>query len=263
MFDIFQYSFIIRGIEAGIVVGIIAPLIGTFLVLRRYSLIADTLSHVALAGIAVGFITGIHPIIAATATSVAASVFIERLRTTKRVYGESALSLFLSGSLAIAVILLSIGNGLSGTLFSYLFGSITTVTSSDLWVISILGIIVILTVIAFYKELFYITFDEETAAVNGLPTRLLNTIFIILSAVTITISIPIVGILLISALMVIPVVTALQLRKSFRTTIILAECFSLSAVCIGIISSFYLDIPSGGAIVVVALLQFLLTLVIQ
>src|SRR6185369_9090974 len=158
MLDIFQYSFVIRGLEAGIIVAIIAPLIGIFLVLRRYSLIADTLAHVSLAGIALGLLFGINPIFTALGATVISSLGIERLRTTKRIYGESALALFLSGSLALAVVLLSISHGFNTNLFSYLFGSIVTVTSTDVITIAILGAVVVTTLILFYKELVYITF---------------------------------------------------------------------------------------------------------
>src|SRR4030042_3364836 len=131
MLELFTYGFIIRGLEAGIIVGIIAPLIGIFLVLRRYSLIADTLSHVSLAGIAIGLLLRINPLITAMITTLSASLFIERLRATKKVYGESALSIFLSGSLAVAIILLGIAHGFSVDLFSYLFGRIVTVKQTD------------------------------------------------------------------------------------------------------------------------------------
>src|SRR3989338_7997583 len=186
MLDIFQYSFVIRGLEAGIIVAIIAPLIGIFLVLRRYSLIADTLAHVSLAGIAIGLLLGINPVLTALGTTIVASLGIEKLRTTKRIYGESALALFLSGSLALAVVLLSLSHGFNTSLFSYLFGSIVTVTTSDVYIIIALAVIVIATLILFYKELVYTSFDEEAAQVSGIPNRLLNTILIVLSAVTVS-----------------------------------------------------------------------------
>ncbi|OGG11561.1 metal ABC transporter permease [Candidatus Gottesmanbacteria bacterium RBG_13_45_10] len=257
MLELFTYGFIIRGLEAGIIVGIIAPLIGIFLVLRRYSLIADTLSHVSLAGIAIGLLLRINPLITAMITTLSASLFIERLRATKKVYGESALSIFLSGSLAVAIILLGIAHGFSVDLFSYLFGSIVTVKQTDVLWIAFVSFIVGGVILAFYKELLYITFDEETAQVTGIPTTFMNTIFVLLAAITVTVAIPIVGILLISALMVIPVVAALQFKMSFKQTIVIAEVLSLVSVVFGIISSFYLNIPSGGAIVCIALLLFI------
>src|SRR5664279_1626286 len=140
MFDLFQYGFIIRGFEAGIIIAVISPLIGIFLVLRRYSLIADTLSHVSLAGVAIGLLLKINPLITAIAAAVVSSVAIEKLRLSKRIYGESALSIFLSGSLALAIVIISLAHGFSVDLFNYLFGSIVTVKQSDVLIILVTGI---------------------------------------------------------------------------------------------------------------------------
>ncbi len=256
MIDLFHYQFVLRGLEAGLIVAFIAPLIGIFLVLRRYSLIADTLAHVSLAGIALGLLFGINPMFTALGTTIAASLNIERLRATQRVYGESALALFLSGSLALATVLLSLGRGFNANLFSYLFGSIVTVTERDVYTIAILALIVAAALSAFYKELVYIAFDEEAARVSGIPTHRLNTVLIVLSALTVSLSIPIVGVLLIGALIVIPVVAALQLGASFARTILYAEIISLGSVISGIAVSFYLNLATGGTIVLIMLAVF-------
>jgi zinc transport system permease protein len=260
MLNLFQYGFMIRALEVGVLIGAIAPLIGIFLVLRRYSLIADTLSHVSLAGVAIGLLTGINPLLTAIVTAVVSSVAIERLRLSKKVYGESALSIFLSGSLALAIVLISLANGFSVDLFNYLFGSIVTVKQSDVYIILVIGIFVFLAIMAFYKELTYITFDPEAAQVGGIPTRFINILLIVLAALTVALAIPIVGILLISALIVIPVVAALQLKKSFLSTIFYAEAISLFSVIGGIVGSFYLNLPAGGTIVLIALIIFILSL---
>lgn len=258
--SIFHYGFILRGLEAGVIVALIAPLIGIFLVLRRYSLIADTLSHVSLAGIAIGLLLGVNPVISALCTTVVASLGIERLRGSKRVYGESALALFLSGSLALAIVLLSLAKGFNTNLFNYLFGSIVTVTQFDVTTIAILAVIVVVILAAFFKELVFITFDEDAAAVSGIPAKLINTVLVVLAALTVSLSIPIVGVLLIAALIVIPVVTALQLRVSFVSTIVYAELYSLASVIAGIFASFYLNLSTGGTIVLIMLGFFALTL---
>lgn len=263
MFDLFQYGFMVRGLEAGIIIAVIAPLIGIFLVLRRYSLIADTLSHVSLAGVAIGLLLKINPLITAIIASVVSSIAIERLRISKRMYGESALSLFLSGSLALAIILISLAHGFSVDLFSYLFGNITTVKMSDVVIIGFLGILVIAAIIAFYKELLYVTVDSEAAYVSGIPTKFINILFIVLSAFTVALAIPIVGVLLISALIVIPVVTALQLKTSFKRTLFLSEAISVFSVIMGIIASFYLDLSPGGTIVMISIAIFLVTLFLK
>lgn len=256
LFEIFHYGFMVRGFEAGIVVALVAPLIGIFLVLRRYSLIADTLAHVSLAGIAIGLLLGINPVFSALGVTTLASLGIERLRTSGRIYGESALALFLSGSLALSTILISLGHGFTTNIFKYLFGSIVTVTQEDVYTIVILGVIVISVLVLLYKELVYISFDEESAQVSGIPTRGINTILIVLAALTISLSIPVVGVLLIAALIVIPVVAALQLRTSFTRTILYAEALSLVSVCAGIVTSFYLDLSTGGTIILIMLGMF-------
>lgn len=260
MFELFQYGFAIRGLEAGIIIGLIAPLIGIFLVLRRYSLIADTLAHVSLAGIAAGFLLQVNPILTAMTATVLSSVLIERLRVSRKIYGESALAIFLSGSLALAIVLISLAHGFNTGLLNYLFGSIVTVKQVDLYIIGVLGAVVATMLFLFYKELIFITFDEESAQVSGIPTRLINTLLIILAAVTVSLSIPIVGVLLISALMVIPVVTALQFRRSFGKTLVIAELVSLFSVVTGIFASFYLNLSTGGTIVLISLVVFAVSL---
>jgi zinc transport system permease protein len=263
MFDLFQYSFVVRGFQAGIIIAIIAPLIGMFLVLRRYSLIADTLAHVSLAGVAIGLLLKINPLITAIASAVFSSILIERLRMSKRIYGESALSIFLSGSLALAIVLISLSNGFGVDLFSYLFGSIVTVKQSDVYIIATLGLVVIATIIAFYKELVFTTFDEEAAKVSGIPTKSINLLLIILAAFTVSLSIPIVGVLLIAALIVIPVVTALQFKIGFLQTIILAEILSIFSVLGGIIVAYYLNVSTGGTIVLITVLLFACAYIFQ
>ncbi|MGD0523068.1 MAG: metal ABC transporter permease [Candidatus Microgenomates bacterium] len=258
MLNLFQYDFIVRGLAAGLIIAIIAPVIGIFLVLRRYSLIADTLSHVSLAGIALGLLLGINPLFTAIGATTISSVIIDKLRLSRKVYGESALALFLAGSLALAVVLISISHGFNATLFNYLFGSITTVTSSDIVTVSIMGFVVLISIILLYKELLYITFDEVSAQVSGINVKLINTIFIILSAITISLAIPTVGILLISALIVIPVITALQFKKSFIPSILIAQTLSIFSVVSGVVVSFYFNIAPGGTIVLISLLIFVI-----
>lgn len=261
MLELFNYGFIIRGFEAGIIIAVISPLIGIFLVLRRYSLIADTLSHVSLAGVAIGLLLAINPLITAIFGAVASSFLIEKLRQSKRIFGESALAIFLSGSLALAVVLISLAHGFNIDLFSYLFGSILTVKQLDVYLIAGIGTLVISLTILFYKELVYISFDEESARVSGIPTNKINMLLIVLSALTVALAIPIVGVLLISALVVIPVITALQFKKNFTKTIFIAVGFSIFSVVSGIILSFYLDLATGATIVLITIAILLLTFV--
>lgn len=260
--EILKYGFMQRALLAGLMIGTIAPTIGVFLVLRRLSLIADTLAHVALAGVAVGLLLGVHPVLGALAVTVIGAIGIERLRASGRLFGEAALAIFLSGGLAAAVIIISLAGGFNVSLFSYLFGTITAVQSRDLWVILILGLAVLGAVALFYKELFAITFDEEGARVQGVPVDALNLLVTFLVAVTVVVAMRVVGILLVSALVVIPAATALRVARNFRSTLWIAALASLIAVLAGMTASFYLGIAAGGAIVACSILLFAGTTVV-
>lgn len=260
MLNIFAFEFMQRAFLAGIAIAVTAPLIGNFLVVRRYSLMADTLAHVSLAGVAIGLLTKQQPLLTAVLASVAAAVAIETLSKNKKIFGESVLALFLSGSLALATIILSVSGGFNVDLLSLLFGSITTVTVNDLWFIVGLAVLVIAAIGALYKELFFASFDEQVAAAAGLRTRVINLILVVLAAITVSLAIRIVGILLIGALMVIPAITAMQYRVSFKRTMALSILFSLVAIVTGLVISFYLNLPSGGTIVMIALTVFFLSL---
>ena len=259
MLDIFQYSFMVRAFIAGIVIAVVAPLIGTFLVARRYSLIADTLGHISLAGIAIGLILNINPLLTALVLSILMSLIIDKLRVNKLVSGESALAMLLSGGLAFAIVLISFANGFNVDLFSYLFGSITTVKIEDLYLIVPLGIVISGIIIFYFKKFLYISFDEEGARLSGINVPVLNILLMVLTAVAVSLSIRIVGSLLIGALIVIPVVTAGQIARSFRSSLILSVVFSVLSVIIGLFASYYFNLAAGGTIVLVALIIFAIT----
>lgn len=261
--NIFTYDFMLRAFAAGSIIAIIAPVIGNFLVVRRYSLMSDTLAHVALAGVAVGLLTNTQPVLASVVVTVLASIGIELLRDGRRIYGESVLAIFLSGSLAIAVVLFSAVKGLNTNLFSFLFGSITTVSANDITIILSLGILALAAITLFYKELFFVSFDQELAQANGVRVRVFNMLLVTLAAITIVVSMRIVGALLVGALMVIPVVAAQLFARSFRGTILLSVLFSAFSVFTGLWTSYYLNLASGGTIVVVALLLFVMSVLVQ
>lgn len=263
MLDIFQFDFMVRAFEAGLVVALIAPLIGMFLVVRRYSLMADTLAHVSFAGIAVGiFLGAANPIYTALIASIVAALGIDRLRGSRKIFGDSVLAIFLSGSLAIAVIVVSLAHGFNVNILSFLFGSIATVSAPDVSLIFVLGLTVIAVVSFFYKEFFFISFDEELAKTSGLQVRVLNAVMMVLAAVTVSLAIRVVGVLLIGALMVIPVISAMQFGRGFRDTLLIATLLSLASVTLGLFGSYYLDLPSGGAIVSTALVLFFGSLIV-
>lgn len=260
MFEIFNYSFMVRAFIAGGAIAIIAPLIGTFLVMRRFSLFADSLSHVALAGVAVGIISGWHPVATAVIACIIAAVFIEKLRSEQKIYGDAALSLFLSGSLAVALVLISLAHGFNVNLFSYLFGSVAAVEEMDVYIILGLTVVVLVVLLGYYRQLFYISFDEEAAKVSGVRVKVMNLLLMTLAAVTVALSMRIVGILMVGALMVIPVLAALQIAKSFRQTLLYSVLFSVLSVFAGLVLSYQFDIIAGGAIVLLALLVFVFML---
>ncbi|WP_048601819.1 metal ABC transporter permease [Rubeoparvulum massiliense] len=267
---IFQYEFIRNSVYAGILIGIIGPLMGLFLVVRRLSLMADALSHVTLSGVAFGLLmqqrwgmTSIPPIYVGMGFATLASFFVERLRKVYRHYQEIAIPIMLSTGVALGIILISISNGFNVNLLDYLFGSISAISADDLVMISVLALIIIVVTWLFYKELVIISFDEEDAAITGVSQRLVNFIFTILVAFTIGASMQIVGILLVSAMMTLPVAAALQWQRSFRQTILLAIIHGQISVFLGIYLAFHFDWPSGGTIVLVAAFQVLVILLVK
>ncbi|NPV27396.1 MAG: metal ABC transporter permease [Firmicutes bacterium] len=261
--EFLQYDFMIRALVSGLIVGVICPVIGIFIVLKRLSMIGDCLSHAAMAGVAAGMLTGVYPVYGALAFMIAAGLTVERLRNEYRQYSELAIAVILSSSISLAIILLSVGKSYNTSVFAYLFGSILTVSGQDLKAITGLGLLVILVVWLLRKELFYIAFDEEAAHLAGIPVAMINIVFILLTAFTIAASLRIVGILLVSSLMVIPVAASLQLKQGFRRTVWLAIGLSVTSVVIGLIAAFYLDWAPGGTVVMTAVLGLLAIIMVQ
>jgi zinc transport system permease protein len=260
LMDFFAYDFLTRALIAGVIVAIVAPMLGMFLTVRRYALIADTLSHASLAGVAVGILIGVNPVITAIVVAVVIAIAIERLRLSGRFGGESILALFLSGSLAFAVVVMSAAKQFNGGVLAYLFGSITTVSVNDLWIIGGLGVITVGIICVLYRKLFLISFDEDIARANGVSVTAYSLILAILTAVTVAVSMRVVGILLIGALMVIPVLTATQFNRGFKITMVIAIVISLLSVLSGLSISYVFDLATGGTIVLCAVGLFLLSL---
>jgi len=260
MLEMLQFDFMQRALLAGIIIGIISPTIGVFVVLRRLSLIGDTLSHVTLAGVAAGILLGIYPVLSGMIFAVLAALGIEKLRKLYRSYEELAIPIMLSAGIGLAVVLISLANGFNVDLFSYLFGSVMAVSKEDLWTILIVGILIILLVYLFFKELFYLSFDEESARLSGIPHRFVNTLFIVLVALTISLSMRIVGILLVSSLMTIPVAASLQIANSFKKVYVYGIVFSLLSVIFGIGLSYLFDLATGGTIVLTSIAILLLVI---
>lgn len=259
LLDFFTYDFLTRALIAGLVIGAVAPILGMFLTVRRYSLIADTLSHASLAGVAIGIILGMNPILSAIVISILVAIGIEKLRLSGKFGGEAILALFLSGSLAFAVVAMSAVGKFNGGVLAYLFGSITTVSSGDLWIIGGLSVGIVGIVWKMYPQFFLLSFDEDVAKVNGVNVGASSMVLAILTASMVAVSMRVVGILLVGALMVIPVLAAMQFRKGFKTTIGIAIVVSLLSVVSGLVLSYSYNLATGGTIVLCAVACFILS----
>lgn len=268
---ILQYEFLQNAFFTGMIIGIIAPLLGVFIVVRRLSLIADALSHVTLAGIAASLLLekkllpagSLNPIYMGMAFSVMGSLFIEKLRTVYKHYQELAIPIILSGGIGLSVIFISLADGFNTDLFSYLFGSVSAVSRTDLWVIVCISLFVIAMIILFYKELFLISFDEEHAKASGIPVQVLHLMFIVMVALVIAASMRIVGILLVSSLMTIPVAAAIRLANGFKQTILYSIFFGETSVIGGLAISYYLDLAPGGTIVIITIIILILSILFK
>ena len=251
--EFLQYGFMHRAFAVGAVTAVICPAIGVFLVPRRLSLIADTLAHVALAGVAVGLLLGVSPSLGALVVTLAGAVGMERLRARGALQGDAALAVFLSGGFAVAVVLISLARGFNADLFAILFGSILTVSPADVWLIVALGAVVCATVGLFYKQLLAITLNEDLARTSGVPVTGLNLVLTVLTALTTVVAMRMVGVLLVSAMIVIPALTGFALGRSFRKATAIAILIALASVVLGLIAAYYLRLAAGGAVVLVAL----------
>jgi zinc transport system permease protein len=236
----------------GAIVGVLAPTVGFFLVQRRMSLIGDGIGHVAFAGVAAGVLLDVSPTLTALVACVVGAVGIEWLRSRRHAAGDQALALLFYTGLAAGVVLVSLADALDVNLFSYLFGSILTVTRGDLALVAVLGVAGLATIALLYRALCAVVLDEEGARVAGLPIGALNVVVAGLAALTIALSMQVVGILLVAALMVLPVTAATRVAWSMRSTLLLSAAIGLGSVLVGLTVSYYGDVPPGGTIVLVA-----------
>jgi zinc transport system permease protein len=251
----FEYEYMQLALAAGLVVGATAPLIGVFLVQKRLSLMGDGIGHVAFAGVAVGFLVGVWPVWSALLIATAGALAIEWVRARGRAPGDLALALFLYGGLAAAVVIIGKANvGLAAT--AYLFGQILTVTSSDVLVVVGLGFGILVVLGIAGRALFAVVLDEESARVAGLPVAACNAMLAVLTAVTVVAAMRVVGVLLIAALMVLPVASARLLARSFRSTVVLSVSIGIVAVVGGLVAAREWALAPGGAIVLSAVLIF-------
>ncbi|HEX7746817.1 MAG TPA: metal ABC transporter permease [Micromonosporaceae bacterium] len=260
--SLFQYDFMIRALVGALVIGLTAPALGIYLVQRRLSLIGDGVGHVALTGVGVGLLLNRSPVVAAVIVAAIGAVAIELIRERGRTSGDMALALLFYGGIAGGVMLVGLsGNRSNANLMSYLFGSLTTTSGTDLITIAVLGCAVVATMVVLRPALFAICHDEEYARVSGLPVRALNLLLAVTTAVTVTIAMRAVGLLLISALMVVPVAAAQQITRGFASTMALAMGLGLLSAGSGVWLAGTADTALGATIVVLAIATFVLVTV--
>ena len=254
---VLSLEFMRLALVSAVLVGLVAPAVGVFLVQRRLALMGDGIGHVALTGVALGFLLGTAPVLTAVVVATVGAVVIELVRQQGRTSGDVALALMFYGGIAGGVLLIGLSpDGSNATLLSYLFGSLTAVSPQDVVVIAVLAGALLLALAVFGRQLFAVCHDEEHAQVMGLPVRALNLLLAVMAALTVTVAMRVVGLLLVSALMVVPVATAQQLVRGFRATVVVALSVGVLAAVSGVLGSYYADTAPGALIVVVALAGF-------
>ena len=258
-----SYTFMQKALVAGIAVGLICSFMGTFLVLRRYSLFGDGIAHVAFGGISVGLFLGVFPLWTAFIVSIFGGLGLQKLRQSTKISGDAAVAVVLVSGLAVGVILVSSSGGFSVDLFSFLFGSILLISNEDTIMILAISSGIIATLVVLQKQFLHLTFNEEQAKLVGLRTTLLNYAFVILASITVVTSMRLVGILLISALIVIPNITAMMFGKGFKKTVCISMGISVISVIGGILLSYFLNLAPSGTIVVIAVGILVGTLVLK
>jgi zinc transport system permease protein len=256
---LFSYQFFQFAIIGGILAGIVCAIVGVFIILRKQAMLGDGLAHASFGGIAIGLFLGLLPLVTALIVSIVTVLSISYLRRKGIAPSDTAIAVFLALGFATGLILISLSGGFSVDLFSYLFGSILTIDITDLGIICALSVSIILFLTLFYREMVAITFDEEFAKLSGIPVHVLSPAFDVLVAVTIVLSIKIVGVILVSALIVIPALAALQLGLSFRKTVLASVLFSILSVFSGITLSAVYGLATSGVIVFIAGAIFLIT----
>ncbi|MEU8349955.1 metal ABC transporter permease [Streptomyces sp. NPDC048845] len=257
--ELLTFPFMQRALIAAALVGITAPAIGIYLVQRRQAIMGDGIGHVAMTGVALGFLLQTGPIWTATVVAVLGAVGMELIRSRGRTSGDVALALLFYGGMAGGVMIINLAEGGStANLSSYLFGSITTVADGDVVAVCLLAAFVVSVTLGLRRQLFAVCQDEEFARVAGLPVRLLNLLLAVTAAVTVTVAMRIVGLLLVSAMMVIPVAAAQRVTRGFAATLALAVGIGVTVCLAGTVTTYYVDAPSGAAIVLLAIAVFLL-----
>lgn len=260
--EILSYPFMQRALLGGLLIAISCSLLGVFLVLRRLSLLGDGLAHASFGGVALGLLLKINPLYTALGFAIIASLGIDKLVKRIKLYGESAIALVLATGMSFALIIIGFAQGFNYNLFSFLFGSILTINYNDIYLLIGLLILILIFFKLFYKDLIYSTFNEDIARVRKKRVDLVNRIFIVLTAITIVLSIRAVGILLISALLVIPALIGLRLAKSLKITLLISTIASILGIYLGVYFSYLFNLPAGGTIVMSLVVLFIISIII-
>ena len=255
--SLLQHDFMVRALLAAVFTGLAAPAVGTYLVQRRLALMGDGIGHIAVTGVGLGLLTGRSPVLTAVVVTVLGALVLELVRERGRTSGDVALALLFYGGIAGGVMVTGLAGGSAQTLHNYLFGSITTVSASDVWTVVVLAAAVVFVALGLAPQLFAVCQDEEFARAAGLRVRAYNLLTSVLAAVTVTVAMRTVGLLLVSALMVVPVATAQQLTRGFKVTLLAAMVLGAAASVGGVVTSFYVDVQTGATIVLLALAGFL------
>ncbi len=254
--EILSYSFMQRALISGVAIAILCSVVGLFLVLRRYSLFGDAVAHSSFGGIALGLMAGVYPLWTAYGVSLVSALIITKIKTKFNISGEASVAVLLSSGIAVGLVIIGISGGFTFDIFSFLFGSILLVSVNDtILILSLTGIILII-ILLLYRQILYSTFNEEQAKVSGVPVEKINYLIVFMAGITVVTSIQLVGVLLISALFVIPNVTAIMYGKGFKNTALMSIGFSVFSVITGILISYVFDITPAGTIVLISIALF-------
>jgi len=263
MENLLSYGFVQRAFLAGFLVSLTCAILGVFLVLRRDAMIGHGLAHVTFGGVALGLLLFVTPILVALGVAVVSALGIIKLKERAGLYGDTAIGIVSSLGMALGIILVSLAGSFNVDLFGYLFGNVLAINPEEVWLAFILALAVLITVALFYQEFVFLTFDPESAKVSGVQVRRLDALMAVLTAVTVVLGMKVVGILLVSALLVIPAAAALQVARSFKEALCLSAVLAgISAIC-GLLSAFYMDWPVSGMIVAVSGILFLILFLVR
>ncbi|WP_414839455.1 iron chelate uptake ABC transporter family permease subunit [Carnobacterium sp. TMP28] len=262
--EMFFYGFMQRAFQASFLIAVIAPILGLFLILRRQSLMADTLSHISLAGIALGLLLNVNPTLMTLVVVVIAAVSIDYIRMLYKSYSEISIAILMSAGMAIALVLMSLNEGGTNTsIQQYLFGSIVTINLAQVQLLFFLFLLVVGLFLVFRKPMYVLTFDEDTAYTAGLPVKLMSIVFNVITGVTIAVIMPIVGALLVSAIIILPAAIAMRLSKSFNLVILIGILVGLVGMFTGLTASYQFGTPPGATITLVFIVIFIITTIVK